>query len=321
MRKLRQWLLPPWALPEHPLLQYELSHHRANNRRSRFFAQLITISVLFAGFAALYAATLLHPASGDNLTGVIWQSVYYPTLALQQLTAIVALMLGAASVGGERSRNTWDNLRATEFGAELALRARWAGILYRLRAPIAVILLTRFILIAGMLYDLTAFAGFYPQMLGAQATPPLPAWRLDLLLIALAVTVTILLPCVQIAAIAAFGILLSVAVRERIYAAVIQILVAAIQLAFAAAGALAIAHMLRAEAPVSGAWSYALFFGYSTFGDWGLLLAQLGSLGEIWHRAPYGSTISMGLVVPLFALGLAADGAIWLAARLSESRG
>ena len=321
MRKLRQWLLPPWALPEHPLLQYELSHHRANNGRRRLFAQLITLSVLLAGFAALYAATLLHPASGDNLTGVIWQSVYYPTLALQQLTAIVALMLGAAAVGGERSRNTWDNLRATEFGAGLALRARWAGILYRLRAPIAVILLARFTLIAGMLYDLTAFSGFYPQMLGAHATPPLPQWRLDLLLIALAVTVNILLPCVQIAAIAAFGILLSVAVRERIYAAVIQILVAAIQLAFAAAGALAIAQMLRIEAPVSSDWSYALFFGYSTFGDWGLLLAQLGSLGEIWHRVPYGSTISMGLVLSLFALGLAADGAIWLAARLSESRG
>ena len=38
-----------------------------------------------------------------------------------------------------------------------------------------------------------------------------------------------------------------------------------------------------------------LFFGYIAFGDWGLLLAQLGSLGEIWHRVPYGATIIVGL--------------------------
>ena len=114
---------------------------------------------------------------------------------------IMALTLGASAVGGERSRKTWDNLRVTEFGAGLALRARWAGILYRLRAPITLILLVRFLLIAGILYDLTAFGGLYPKILGAQAKPPLPEWRLDLLLIAFAVTVNILLPILQVAAV------------------------------------------------------------------------------------------------------------------------
>ena len=321
MRKLRDWLLPEWAGPDHPLLQYELSHFRGNGRRPGLIVQLVTLSILLGGSAALYSATLFSPATGTNLTGLIWQSLYYPILVLQLLTMIMALALGAAAVGGERSRKTWDNLRVTEFGAGLALRARWAGILYRLRAPITLILLARCVLIVGILYDLTAFGGLYAQMLGAQARPPLPEWRLDLLLIALLVTVTILLPFLQIASVAAFGILLSVAVRERIYAAVIQMLVAAVQLAFAVAGAFTIAQMIRSNSPAASDWSYALFLGYTAFGDWGLLLAQLGSLGEIWHRVPFGASISFALMLLLMALGLAADGMMWLAARLSESRG
>lgn len=321
MRNLRNWLLPEWARPEHPLLQYELSHFRAAGGRRGLLAQLALLAALLGGGSALYAATRLNPASGANLTGLIWQCLYYPTLVLQLLTMILALALGGAAVGGERNRKTWDNLRVTEFGAGLALRARWAGILYRLRAPISLILLVRCTLIAGILYDLTAFGGLYAQMLGAHAKPPLPEWRLNLLLIALAVTVNVMLPLLQIATAAAFGILLSVAVRERIYAAILQMLVIAIQLAFAAAGAFAIAHLLRSDAPVAGGGPYALFWGYSAFGDWGLLLAQLGSLGEIWHRVPYGSSISLALMIPLAVLGLAADGMMWLAARLSESRG
>lgn len=321
MRKLSYWLLPAWARPDHPLLQYELSTLRASGGRRRFIWQLLTLALLLGASAAVYAASPLSPSLTTNLTGVIWQSVYYPTLILQLVTAILALGLGASTVGSERSRKNWDNLRVTEFGAGLALRARWAGILYRLRAPLTLILLVRIALIGGILYDLTAFGGLYPQMLGAQSTPPLPEWRLDLLLIALVVTANILLPFLAIAAGAAGGILLSVAVRERIYALVLQMLLIAAQLLITVAGALAIAQMIRAEINGAGDWPYALFFGYTAFGDWGLLLGQLGSLGEIWRRVPYGFTISLGQVILLFVLALAADGMMWLAARLSESRG
>lgn len=321
MRKLRTWLLPEWAQTDHPLLQYELSHFRRQGGRTGFVAQLSLLSILHGGAAVIYAALVVHPAGAANLTSLFWQSVYYPTLVLQLLTMIMALTLGASAVGSERSRKTWDNLRVTEFGAGLALRARWAGVLYRLGAPITLIILVRLMLIAGILYDLTAFGGVYPEILGAQAKPPLPNWRLDLLLIALAVTVNCLLPILQIATVAALGILLSVAVGERIYALIIQMLVIALQLAFAAGGALAIAQMIRSDATSASEWSYALFFGYSAFGDWGLLVAQLGSLGEIWHRVPFGATVSIALMILVLALGLAADRLMWLVARLSEIRG
>ena len=204
----------------------------------------------------------------------------------------------------------------------MALRARWAGVLYRLRAPLILIILTRFIFIAGMLFDLTAFGGYYPEMLGALATPPLPAGRLDLLLIALTATVVLLLPPASIASAAAFGILLSVAIKERIYALVIQLLVISAQLLFAAGGALAIRRRFKAMSRRSAIGISPVFFGYAgIYGDWGMLLAQLGSLGEIWARLPFGWTLSLGLMLLLLGLGLAADGMMWLAARLSESRG
>lgn len=317
MATLRRWLLPHWAQSDHPLLQYELTPYRGRGGRGRFAA----LAVLLGGSAAIYAAAILSPAGGANPTSLLWRSLYYPTLILQLATMMAALTLGAAAVGGERSRKTWESLRATEFGAGLALRARWAGILYRLRAPICAILLARIFLKAGMIYDLTAFDGLYAQMLAAQASPPLPAPRLELPLIALAATVALLLPVAQIAVAAAFGILLSVAVRERLFAALIHALLIACQLALAAAGAFALSPALQARAPLETAWSYALALAYSAFGDWGLLAAQLGSLGEIWRGAAFGWTISPALALLLFALGLAADGMMWLAGRLSERRG
>lgn len=320
MLRLRNWLLPEWAQPNHPLLQYELAQARGSGGRHGLNLQLVLLSLLIGGSALLYAAATRSPQSAANLTGVFWRSIYYPTLILQVISMIMAFALGAAAVGGERSRKTWDHLRVTEFGAGVALRARWVGILYRLRAPILLIILIRLTLVGGVVYDLTAFGGLYAAMLGAQAAPPLP-WRLDLLLIALAVLINMLLPLAAIATVAALGILVSVAVKERVYAAVILILVVSAQLVASLAGALVIAQTIAREASGAGDWSYALFFGYSAFGDWGLLHAQLGSLGEIWHRVPFGATIIAGLVVVLAALGAAADGMMWLAARLSESRG
>ncbi|MDE2636797.1 MAG: hypothetical protein OXI30_10570 [Chloroflexota bacterium] len=320
MLSVWNWLLPEWAQPDHPLLQYELAQTRGKGGRFGLKLQLVLLSLLIGGSALLYAAATRSPQSAANLTGVFWRSVYYPALALQVITLIMAFALGAAAVGSERSRKTWDHLRVTEFGAGVALRARWAGILYRLRAPILLILLIRLILVGGIVYDLTAFGGLYPAMLGAQATPPLP-WRLDLLLIALAVLLNLLLPLAAIATVAALGILISVAVKERVYAAIIQILVVLAQLIASLAGALAIAQTIARDAPGADDWSYALFFGYSAFGDLGLLLAQLGSLGEVWNRVPNGATIIVCLMVILVALGAAADGMMWLAGGLSESRG
>ena len=63
------------------------------------------------------------------------------------------------------------------------------------------------------------------------------------------------------------------------------------------------------------------FSAYSSFADWGLLLAQLGSLGEIWHRLQFGANIGVALALTIFLLGILADALMGLAERLAESRG
>ncbi len=314
-----RWLLPEWARPDHPLVQYELSHlGRATTRRA-FFLQVGALLLLLAGAAAFFADADL-PLTGSNVSAVIWQSLYFPTLALQLISFILAFTLGAGSVDGERSRKTWDNLRVTEGGAGQALRARWVGILYRLRAPIAAIALVRLVFALGALAEMTAFGGLYVEMLGAQAQPPLPDPRLGLLYIALNMTVSLLQPLVAIALAAVAGILLTVSIRERIYALLIQMIIVAAQLVFVAAAVLAIGSILRGDAEISTEAEYLLFLAYAGLGDWALLLAQLGSLGEIWRRLPHGANISIALTGLLFLLGVAADAMMRLAERLAEIR-
>lgn len=63
-----------------------------------------------------------------------------------------------------------------------------------------------------------------------------------------------------------------------------------------------------------------LVLGYSSYGDWGLLLMHLGSLGEIWQRVPYGAFIAIALAIILLAQATIADRMMWLAERLVESR-
>ena len=319
--RLLRWLLPVWARPDHPLVQYELSHLGQSRTRRAFLLQVVALLLLLGGTAVAYAAVTDLPPSGTSVSASVWQSLYFPTLALQLITFILALSLGAASVEGERSRKTWDNLRVTEAGAGQALRARWVGILYRLRAAITAILLVRLVLILGMLTELTAFGGLYVEMLGAHATPPLPDPRLGLLHITVIMTVSLLLPIAMIALAAVLGILLSVSVRERIYAVVIQMVIVAAQLVFVAAAAVVIAQILHADAAISENAEFLLFFAYSSFADWGLLLAQLGSLGEIWHRLQFGANIGVALALTIFLLGILADALMGLAERLAESRG
>ena len=272
--------------------------------------------------AALYAAAFGASDAG-NFSARLWQSLYFPALALQAGALMLALALGAASVDAERNRKTWDKLRATEAGAGLALRARWLGILYRLRAPIAAILLLRLLLALAALVELSAFGGHYVQMLsaGAGAAPAIGDWRLGLLLIALGVALSLAQPLAIIAAAAALGLFLSVTVAERLYSALLQIALAAIYVALLLASAAGAAEILQGRLILSDAAQFAVILLYSSYGDWGLLLAQLGSLGQVWARVPAGAYISVGMAALLLIQTLLADGLMALAERIAERRG
>ena len=315
-------LVPAGARPpmSNPLLQYELDKARGRSSGPGFALQLTAIITLLGLAAALYAAAFGAPDAG-NLSARLWQSLYFPALALQALTLMLALALGAESIGAERRRKTWEKLRATEAGAGLALRARWLGIMYRLRAPIAVILLFRLLLALAAQVELTAFGGHYVQMLGAGAAPPLGDWRISLLLIALSVALSLAQPLAMIAAAAALGLFLSVTVVERLYSALLQIVLAAIYVVLLLASAAGAADILQGRLIMSDAAQFAVVLLYSSFGDWGLLQAQLGSLDQVWARVPAGAYIGVGMVALLLIQAFTADGLMALAERISERRG
>ncbi|MCY4464997.1 MAG: hypothetical protein OXE46_05640 [Chloroflexi bacterium] len=311
-KKLRDWLLPDWARRDSALLRYQLA--KPGSGRSTLLQ--VTGWLLAIGIAALYIEA--HSPADANIGRRIWRSSQLPTLALQMGTWVLAFVLGGATASGQRSRKTWDSLRATETGLTLALRMRWLGILLRLRAPITAILLLRLFYCLGMWVDLSAFGGHHSSMLALQALPPLPDTWQALPLIAATIAALLLQPFCAIGLGAALGILLSVLIRERLFAALAQIFIISAQLILVVAGSLQF-NFVWLQIPGEAQFAWQLF--YSALGDWGLSLGQLSNLGEFWSSVPGSAGIGLALLCLALAQGLAADGLLWLAARLAERRG
>ena len=316
MTDIRKRLLPQWA--RNPLLDFEWFHPHGGASRRKFVLQLLMLGVLLVSAAQIYASAIGSFGAAENVTHIVWRSLYFPTLALQTLTAIVALLLGAAALDSQRQANIWDNLLVTESGAGLALRARWLSILFRLRAPIAAILLVRLVLALGMLLELTAFGGSYLQVLNSAAATSVADWRILLPLIALSLAACFALPLTMIASYALFGILIGLVIRDRLFAVVLQILLVATLVVFVSATSLAVSQILQDELMLAGAASFWLFLSVCGFGDWGLALMQLGSLGAIWQHVPFGAGIGFGMAGLVLVQAYFADGLMWLARRAAE---
>ena len=311
MTRLLRWLLPGWARHEDALLRYQLARHL----HGRGSAWQVALWLLALALAAL-AMDLAFPAEG-NLAARIWRGSRFPLLALQTGVLSAAFVWGAAAVSGQRSRKTWDSLRATEDGVALALRLRWLGILFRLRASIAAILLLRLVFCAAMLVELAAYRRHHASMLGMQASPPVAETWQVLMLIAAMLAALLLLPLTALGLMTALGMLLAAAIRERVFAGVAQILVLAAQLILVVAGAASV--MQDLHLPVEAAWAWQAAWG--AFGDWALSLAHLRELGEMWAELPYGAWMGAALLALALLQAFATDGMLWLAGRIAERRG
>jgi len=312
--------LPDWARPDHPILRYELAHLKHPTSLRVRFLQVLMVALLLGLIGYLYATYVYVSPTKGNWSDLAWRTLYFPTLLVQAVTAIVALSYGVGSIGQERSRHTWDHLRATEVGAEMILRTRWIAILYRLRLPILAILMVRMLLVVGMLYDITAFGGRYTEMLTQNIIPVLPEPRLSLVMVALIMTANILVPLTMMASAAALGILISVAIQNRAYSATVQVILGFIILLVTIGLLLVISQVLQGQLELDDAVLFGVFLAYSAFGDWGLLLAQMGSAGEVWRLVPYGVFIGGILVILMLIQSAISDGMIWLAVKLSESQ-
>ena len=298
--------LPVWARRDHPVLHYELGSQTSLSRRVRyvraFGAVLGGLLLLVIGY--LLATDMLRRPAGQTTVEAVNAVLFYPLLLLQVILSIVAITSTSNVVGDEMRRQNWDNLRATEQGAEMALRARWVSVFYRLRGLLGVVLALRALLIGLMLWELTAFQGRYLDLLINGIVPEVPLVA-AVLLVSFLMTAALLLPLTSVGFDAALGLLVSAVVSQRTYSTLVQADVIFLRVGVTAVLVIAINAFLNGQFFQSsdvGAWLLAA--GYGAIGDWGLAYLNLGRSSEIWATIPYG--ILLGLALLLFALVQAA---------------
>lgn len=315
--------LPAWARRDHPVLHHELGAEGRLSRRARLlraFGGLLAVAVLL-GIGVLIATDMLRAPAGQTNVESVNAVLYYPLLLLQVGLSIAALLSTTNFVGDEIRRQNWDNLRATEQGAEMAMRARWVAVFYRLRAPLAVVFLGRVVLIGVMLWELTAFQGRYLDLLINGIVPDVPLVA-AVLLVSFLMTSALLLPLTSVGFDAAVGLLISSFVPQRTYSALIQIVLIFVRIAITVAFVAGALSFLRGEmffATDLGAW--LLMAGYGALGDWGLGLLNLGRSSEIWATVPYGILINLVLLVFALVQAAVADRLLMLAVRLAQKKG
>ena len=314
--------LPLWARPDHPLVRHELARQTRLTWRAHLLRGLwigLLLAALLAGGYLIATGALRQPA-GLNLTDSAAAVIYWPLLAGQVTLGIAASAITGRVIADARRRQTWDKLRATAGGTELALRAQWALTFYRLRGPLGIVLLLRAALIIGILYDMTAFQGRYLDLLISGIVPVVPL-ALAAVLLACAMTAGLLLPLTGIGFDAALGLWVGAAFQMRTYATLAQVVLAIARGTLLGGLALA-AHAFLSGAlalPDGGGW--ALLAAYGALGDWGLAGLNLAFTGEVWAIIPYGIVIGPALLLFALAQAAASDWVLARAIRRAEQAG
>jgi hypothetical protein len=300
--------LPDWAKEGHPFLRYELRARRP--RRRVLFWLGICMAILVLGAIGFLTATqfLAEPLS-PNLTESANRLLYAPAFILQIIIILATYSLTSGAIGEAVRRQQWDSLRATELGAGLAIRTRWAAAFYRLRPLLIAVTLIRLVLIVGILWDLTAFQGEYldllisgiiPQM-SIPITPDLDlGLAASILLLAFMLTAGLLLPFTGLAFDAALGLLVSSFFRQRAYSVLALVLLVIVRFSVMAAFSYGFYIFINGSLTLPDSSAFALMVGFGGLGDWGLRFLHLSVFGEIWAIVPFG--IFLGLSLLLFAL-------------------
>jgi hypothetical protein len=316
--------LPDWARREHPMLRYELARNSTRTLpKSRQYLRalgvvLLGLLLLAAGY--LRATDLLRQPAGQNLTEEVLAVVFWPLLIVQVVLRIAALVLTGGVISEEKRRQSWDNLRATESGAALTLRTRWASIFYRLRGLLGILIAARIALILGILIDLTAFQGRYLDLMINGIVPEI-ALPVAAVLVAFFMTASLLLPITGVGLDAAIGLLIATTLQQRTYSALAQIVLILARLVIIGALTYAATQFVNGELEATEVGSWLLMAGFAALGDWGLAFLNLGFFGEVWATVPYGIFIGLALLAFSMIQAALTDGILALAIRQAERRG
>lgn len=314
--------LPGWARTDNPVMSYQLPHGTPPSRGVRLlraFGVLVLGAVLLL-LGYMLATNFLRTQPGSYPVESINNILYFPLLALQILLSIAALLLTTGTVSREQRLQHWDNLRATPSGADLLLRTRWASVFYRLRGLLGLIIVGRVILLACMLYDLTSFQGRYIDLLINGVIPEVGV-IVAVLLLALQMTASILLPITATGMDASLGLFISTTVQQRTYNVLLQLLLIIVRIGVTTALLLGVTRFLEGHLQASDPAAWLLMFSAAAFGDWGLGMLYLGRAGEIWATVPYGIFIGLALVIFCFVQAYLADQILVWAVKRAQRRG
>jgi hypothetical protein len=204
------------------------------------------------------------------------------------------------TVSEQKRRMAWDNLRATEGGAGIALRAKWASVYYRLRLLLGLVMVIRVALVLGILYDLTGFQGRYIDLLINNITPEVSP-IVGALLLAFLMTAALLLPLTAMGMQAAIGLFIAVNVQQRIYNVMAQVIIILVRLLIIVGLTYATTQFINNQITLGDGPAWILAGAYAAIGDWGLRFLHVGFYSEIWATIPY--TIFYGIALLVFALG------------------
>ncbi len=314
--------LPAWARRDHPVLRHELGRTKIAPRRVRlaraFGVVLLAALLLLIGY--LVATDLNATPAGQNVVESLNNILYFPILIVQVILRIAAFTLTAGVVGEQVRFGKWDNLRATEHGAELTMRTRWASVFYRLRGLIGVVTVLRLILVGGILYDLTSFQGRHLDLFIVGITPEVPL-VVAVLLLSFLMTASLLLPVTGTGFDASMGLLISSHVPGRTFGAMAQGLYILARMALTVVLVLAATAFLNNQLPTSDLGSWLLLLVFSAIGDWGVAFLFLSRFGEVWAIVPYGIFLGLGLLIFALLQAAAADAVLMLAARRAQRKG
>ncbi|MCA9885401.1 MAG: hypothetical protein KC708_20625 [Anaerolineae bacterium] len=311
-----KWLfgpLPDWFQQQHPVQRYALQPYAASNSRSArivriTFSVLLLSALVIAGYTVA-SHVMNNPPAGLHIAEVVFRILYYPLIALQTITWVLALAMSINVLDAERRRQTWDNLRATSTGADMVVRVGWLAVLHRLRGLWLVMTAARLILLIGVLYRLMSHRGDYLAYLTATVQPDVPLGIALFLLVSLLVAAFIL-PFMLLGLSTALGLWLSALFRPRAVTAIFQFILTAFYVALALILFLIVQSQAIHDMPP--AQNFGLLTGYSLLVDWGALWLDLGSTGDIWAQIPY--SVLMGPILLLAVLLLA-----WLIDRLLKA--
>lgn len=313
--------LPEWAQTDHPLLRYALQPYRPDMSRGarvgRVLLAVVVLSVLIV--CGYFVATdgLQQAQPGINIAESLWRIAYWPAFIVQIVIMVLAFSLGLGVVDAERRRQTWDKLRATERGAEMALRTRWLAVFYRLRNLFVLLIGVRVLLVLGVLYQLTSHRGAYLDLLTANLIPAI-SLPVGVVLLAALLTAAFLLPLTSVGVVIALGLWVSVTVRGRAYAGIIQVIWIGMHVLVVVALTLAMSRFAAGALPVPELLALLLTGIHAALGDWGLYLMSLSQAGEIWAIVPYSVLLGPILLIVVGLQAALADGLLALAVRQAQ---